>query len=433
MAGGFVVETQALQSTDLENEVTGTIRGSWGFRTFDGPHYRLRTSKPAQWIVASKDASALIVGRDDTLHLQSPDACCVSEVTVKDEQGKPLESAWKTSKPDELEVKVALEKAAAGSVTMLIKKFGLRGADEIPLHTYAEAGRLDSFSIHAGDSGGTLKGTRLDQVDTLEVNGVSFTPSALARENQQDELTVATHDAAAAAKLHPGDSITVHVTLKDGRLLDLKTEVEAPRPQVSMLAKSVQLDQSSPPIVRLGSAEELPQDGRLNFFLKTQEPATFPPTERIEVATADESFRVLLSFKDGNLTLQDAKTVFAVLDPMKLLGPSAFGPLKFRPVAGNGLDGDWQPLVNLVRVPKLDGFRCVTSPEKQCTLSGEKLFLLDSVSADPDFVNSVTVPEAFVQDALSIPPPKAKTLYIKLRDDPDTVDVAVLPTLPAAQ
>jgi hypothetical protein len=433
MTGGFVVETRALQSADLESEVTGTIRGSWGFRIFDGPHYRLRTSKPAQWIVASKDASALIVGRDDTLHLQSPDACCVSEVTVKDEQGKPLESTWKTSKPDELEVKVSLQKAAAGSVTMLVKKFGLRGADEIPLHTYAEAGRLDSFSIHAGDSGGILKGTRLDQVNTLEVNGVSFTPNALTRENQQDELMLTAHDAAAAAKLRPGDSITVHVTLKDARLLDLKTEVDAPRPHVSMLAKSVQLDQSSPLIVRLGSSEELPQDGRLNFFLKTQQPPTFPPTERIEVATADESFRVLLSFKDGNLTLQDAKTVFAVLDPMKLLGPSAFGPLKFRPVAGNGLDGDWQPLVNLVRVPKLDGFRCVTSPEKQCTLSGEKLFLLDSVSSDPDFVNSVTVPEAFVQDALSIPSPKAKTLYIKLRDDPDTVDVAVLPTLPAVQ
>ena len=39
---------------------------------------------------------------------------------------------------------------------MLIKKFGLREADEIPLHTYAEAGRLDSFSVHAGDAEGVL-------------------------------------------------------------------------------------------------------------------------------------------------------------------------------------------------------------------------------------------------------------------------------------
>ena len=433
MRGGFLVETQALESTDLEGEVTGTLRGVWGFHSFEGPHYRLRSSRPAQWIVASKDASALIIGREDTLHLQSPDACCVSEVKVNDEQGKALETEWKTTKPDELEVKVPLQKATAGSVTMVIKKFGLREADEIPLHTYAEAGRLDSFGIHAGDADGMLKGTRLDHVASLEVNDLRFHPDSLTRANQQDELKLTTPDASVRTKLHSGDSILVHVTLKDGRILDLKTEVESQRPAVSILSKSVQLDQAVSPSVRLGSQDELPQDGRLNFFLKAQMPETFPSTEKIEVATADESFRVMLSVKDGNLTLQDSKTVFAVLDPMKLLGPSAFGPLKFRPVTFDGIDGDWQPLISLVRVPTLTGIRCMSAPEKQCTLNGDKLFLLDSVSTDADFVNSVTVPEGFVEDALAIPPTKTKTLYIKLRDDPVTVDTVTLPTLTPQQ
>ena len=434
MRGGFEIDTRALQSADLDGEVTGFLRGDWGFHSFEGPRYRLRSSRPAQWIVASKDASALIVGRDDTLHLQAADACCVSEVSVKDEQGKPLETTWKVSKPDELEVKVPLRNATAGLVTMVIRKFGLHEADEIPLHTYAEAGRLDSFNIHAGDSAGVLKGTRLDQVQTLDVNGIAFAPEALSRANQQDELILTTKDKAVGTKLHAAESIVVRVTLKDGRILNLNADVDAPRPQVTLLTKSIQPDSSAAPqLVRLGSQEELPQDSRLNFFLKSQEPATFPPTERIEVATADESFRVLLSFKDGNLTLQDAKTVYAVLDPMKLLGPSAFGPLKFRPVSGNGIEGDWQPLVNLVRIPRLDGIRCTSASDKQCTLSGDKLFLLDSVSTDPGFLNAVTVPEGFVQDALTIPPPKAKTLYIRLRDDPETVDIAVLPMLPATQ
>lgn len=426
LLGGFKVDTHALQSADLDGEVTGTIRGSWGFQPFDGPHYRVRTSHPSQWIVASKDASALIVGREDTLHLQSSDACCVSEVTVKDQQGKILTTEWKASKPDELEVKVPLQSASAGWASMQVKKFGLHEIDEIPLHTYAEAGRLDSFTIHAGDADGVLKGTRLDQVASLDVNGVRFTPDALTRDNQQDELKVIAGDES-RAKLHAGDSISIHAELKDGRTLDLKAQVEAPRPAVSILTKSIQLDQSVPPGVRLGSQDELPQDGRLNFFLKTQTPETFPATERIEVATADESFRVLLSFKDGNLTMQDTKTVLAVLDPMKLLGPSAFGPLKFRPVSGDGISGDWQPLVNLVRIPILTSIRCLTTAEKQCTLSGDKLFLLDSVSTDADFTNPVTVPEGFVEDALAIPPPKGKTLYIKLRDDPDTVDTIALP------
>ncbi len=426
--GGFIVETHALQSADLTGEVSGTLRGSWGFRTFDGPHYHFRTSRPSQWMVASKDASALIVGREDTLHLQSDDACCVSEVSLKDQQGKTHAAEWKSSKPDELEIKVPLQNATAGWLTLQVKKFGLREVDEVPLHTYAEAGRLDSFSIHAGDADALLKGTRLDQVESLDVNGIRFTPGSLTRANQQDELKLTTADADAKTKLHPGDSLTIHATLKDARVLDLKSEAEAQRPAVTLLSKSIQAEQtSSPSAVRLGSQEELPQNGRLNFFLKTQAPESFSPGEKIEVATADESFRVTLSFKDGSLTPQDSKTVLAALDPMKLLGPSAFGPLKFRPVSGDGTNGDWQPLVNLVRVPLLTGVRCPSDPEKQCTLSGDKLFLLDSVSTDADFANPVRVPEGFVEDALAIPPPKGKMLYIKLRDDPQTIDTVALP------
>ena len=432
--GGFEIDTKSLRASDFDGEATGILRGSWGFQTFDGPHYRLRTARAGQWIVASKDASALIVGREDTLHLQSADACCVSEIKLKDDQGKSLTAQWKISKPDELEVKVPLQKASAGSLTMVIQKYGLHDADELPLHTYAEAGRLDSFTIHAGDAQGLLKGTRLDQVSSLELKNVQFNPGAVTRANQQDELKLTMHDPNAALVFHAGDSMLAHVTLKDGRVLDLKTEIEAMRPKASLLTKSVQPDQDALAIVHLGSPDELPQDGRLNFVLKTEVPEAFPPTEKIEVATADESFRVLLSAKDSNLTLEDSKTVFAVLDPMKLLGPSAFGPLKFRPVSGDGIEGDWQPLVNLVRIPKLTGYRCnglPGVPDKQCTLSGEKLFLIDSVSADPDFSNSVAVPEGFVEDALAIPPPKAKTIYLKLRDDPATVDTAVVPTLTA--
>ena len=217
-------------------------------------------------------------------------------------------------------------------------------------------------------------------------------------------------------------------------------------PERYTVSKSVQLDDNdSQPIIKLGNADELPQDGRLSFFLKTQVPENFTPGERVEVATADESFHVLLSVKDGNLTLQDSKTVYAVLDPMKLLGPSAFGPLKFRAVGAEGSEGDWQPLINLVRIPELKAIHCAPennasaraaasteaekSGEKDCTLSGEKLFLINAVSADPDFSNAVTVPDGFVDAALTVPSPKNKTLYIKLRDDPATVNTAVLPVL----
>jgi len=426
--GGFVVKAQALQADPSLGEISGILRGNWGFQRFDGPRFHLRTSRPAQWIVASKDASALIVGREDTLHLQSDDACCVSEVQVRDAQGKHLEAHWKATKSDELEVQVPLKESPAGLLTMTVKKFGLNEADEIRLHSYAEAGRLDGFSIHAGDSTGVLKGTRLDQVMELEAGAVYFKPQAFSRVNQEDELTLASEDPAASAMLQPDEAIPLRVTLKDGRVLDLKSTVEPRRPSVTVISKSVQYDEKALPfLVHMGDADELPQEARLNFFLKTQVPDAFPPTEKVEVATMDGSFSVLLTFKDGNLTLQDSRTVFAVLDPMRLLGPSAFGPLKFRPVSSDGVDGDWQPLINLVRVPALKSVHCGSVRDQQCTLSGDKLFLIDAVSSDPDFANAVTVPDGFAETSLLIPPLKGKTLYLKLRDDPTTINTAVLP------
>ena len=441
--GGFVIGTKDAHFQPWDGEVTGTIRGTWGFRPFEGPHYRLRAARPGQWVVASKDASALIVGRGDTLHVQSADICCVHEVVMHDRDGKDVNLPWKVSKPDELEVKVPLQNATAGSLKMYINKFGLHEPDEISLHTFAEAGRLDSLTIYAGDSDAVLKGTRLDQVASVELNGINFQPGALSRANQHDELKLATQDSSVKVKLEVGQTSTALVTLKDSRTLDLKITVAAPRPKVTLLSKSVQVENTDPPpMIHLGNPDELPQDGRLNFFLKAQVPETFSPNAKVEVATADESFHVLLTVKDGNLTLQDSKTVFAVLDPMKLLGPSAFGPLKLRAVSPDGVEGDWQPLVNLVRMPELKAIHCTTPakpaerraaadkpdfPESQCTLTGDKLFLIDAISADPDFSSPVTVPDGFIEASLSLSVPRGKGVYIKLRDDPATVDTISMP------
>ncbi len=107
--GGFALKTEGMRAGVLDgDEMSGILRGDWGFQKFEGPHFRLRTARPAQWIVASKDASALIVGREDTLHLQSVDTCCVSDVLLRDEQGKHMDTRWKVTKPDELEVQVGL-------------------------------------------------------------------------------------------------------------------------------------------------------------------------------------------------------------------------------------------------------------------------------------------------------------------------------------
>jgi hypothetical protein len=431
--GGFVVNTHGAHPADLKDEFVASVHGAWGFQKFDGPTFRFRSPRTAKWVIASKDASALIVGRQDTLHLHSEGACCVSTLTVKGQEGNELPTTWKRTKPDELEIQIQLQDEPAGWVNAAIEQYGLHEADKVPLHTYAEAGRLDHFNVHAGDTEGVLRGTRLDEVTALELNGNRFVSHALSRANQQDELRMVMEKPPGKG-LAAGSAEDASVTLKDGRVLPVKAEVDAPRPRAVLMSKAVQLDpNASISAVRLGNPDEVPQDAQLRFSLKAEVPETFSPSEKIEVATADESFRVMLGIGEGNLTLVDSKTLLGVLDPLKHLGPSAFGPLKFRAVS-EGVDGDWQPLANLVRVPVLKEVHCMTMPqkEKECVLVGEKLFLVDSVSADPDFTEPTTVPDGFMDSSLPVPAPKGKALYVKLRDDPSMVDTAELPVVVTA-
>jgi hypothetical protein len=167
--------------------------------------------------------------------------------------------------------------------------------------------------------------------------------------------------------------------------------------------------------------------------VKTEIPEKLTRTEKIDVATTDEAFSVTLSVADGSLVLRDAQNLLATLDPRKDFGPSAFGPLRFRPVEADGTRGDWQPLATLVRVPVLKELRCPESPDKPCQLSGANLFLIDAVASDPEFAHTAPVPTAFLDSSLSVPHPNGTALYIKLRDDPATVCTVALPVSPLDQ
>ena len=430
-SGGFLIDTHSIEGSKLESEMTGTLRGSWGFEAYEGPNFRLKTSHSTRWIIPTAEQSALIVGREDALHLQSDAAGCVDGVTIQDGQGKDIKTTWKLAKPDELEIKVALKDQQAGAMKMRLTQFGLSQPDELPLRAYSEAAHLEGFTINAGDQQGILKGTRLDEVDRFELSGIHFAPAKLTRANEKDELRLSAAETTSDA-LKPEEKLVAHVALKDGRVLDLPTTVEAPRPKMTLVSKSIQLG-ATPSGINLGSQDELPLDGQLSFLLKTEIPEKLTRTERIEIATTDEGFSVTLSVADGSLILRDAQTLLAVLDPRKAFGPSAFGPLRFRPIQADGTKGDWQPLATLVRVPALKEIRCPESPDKQCQLTGSNLFLLDSVASDSQFAHTAPVPTGFIDSTLSIPHPTEAGLFIKLRDDPATVSAVVLPVSPAAE
>ncbi|MFZ0412827.1 MAG: hypothetical protein WAL51_14995, partial [Candidatus Acidiferrales bacterium] len=250
----------------------------------------------------------------------------------------------------------------------------------------------------------------------------------LSRAEQKDELLLSVPGGSPAA-LQPDESAVAHVALKDGRVLDLQTTVASPRPKITLESKSIQ-PASAPSPMRYGGADELPQGSRISFLLKSEIPEKFPLSEKIEVATVDESFDTFLTTADGSLMRQDSQSLLALFDPLKSFGPSAFGPLHIRAVDADGDKGDWIPLANLVRVPSLKEIRCPDAPDKPCALSGTNLFLIDSVASDSQFSHTVSVPIGFMDSTLTVPRPNGTLLYIKLRDDPGVVNTMVLPVLP---
>jgi hypothetical protein len=443
--GGFIVDTSALGTASLADRVQGSLHGYWGFEKFDGPRFQLVNARAQPWSRSPADDGALIVGRANTIHLQASSVACIDRIMVKDPAGKELQVEWAPVKSNEVEINLPLQQAEAGPMTLFVSQFGAKDAQPVELRAFPEAGRLESFVIHAGEAQGILKGSRLEEVATLSLKGIDFVPVESASSPESGALVMALKPAAATAASESGAPITAgasttsapttslkqgetskaKVTLRDGRVSMINVSVTAPRPSVDLLGKSVQLARGDDSNVQLASQDQLPQDAQLTFSVRAKSPARFERDASLEVATEDESFAATLSLANRGLTLADAKVAVANIDPAKAFGASAFGRLKFRVVAG-GVAGDWQPLVTLVRLPDLQTLQCPSETDKACKLTGSNLFLVESFSGNPEFKQPVPVPEGFPGRALPVPRPGKTGLYLRLRDDPSVINSARL-------
>jgi hypothetical protein len=307
-----------------------------------------------------------------------------------------------------------------------VHQYGLNQPDTLDMDAYAEAASLEHLTFSAGDRNATLKGTRLDEVAKATLNQIAWTPAGLARVHDYDQLTLSTENS--TLELDPGKSYTAKVLLRDGRQLKVPVTVDPPRPQVTLLSKGTQDDsQPQPSPVKMGSPNDVPLGSKLVFFLKSVVPQTFPRNQNVEVGAEDGSFHTILSLSDGSLMLEDSKTALGTVEPLARFGSSAFGPLRARVVSSTGVTGDWMPLGTLVRIPAFKELRC-THPTKPCTLTGSNLFLAASVSAAEDFSTPTEIPPDFTGGQLIVPHPAANgMLYLKLRDDPQTVQTLTLP------
>jgi hypothetical protein len=428
----------ATATPSTSNTITGTIQGFWGFDTFKGPTVQLQNTPGKDWKLATADV--LIAGRENHLSLSSTGTACIKDITLGTAAGKPAETKWKpAAQPAAVDVTVSLQSSDPGALHLTIDQYGSSKPDTVAAQTFSEPARLDALDLHAGDTTADLTGASLDQVQKLTVNDLVYTPAPPSTPANQDTATPAPAPAdpgknlrltlpanSQAPKFRSGDKLTAHFTLKDGRTLNLPVTVAPPRPEVSILNKSVGQNADSP--IHLADQNDLPVNQQLTFSLKSALP--FPRTGHLEISNADESLHTQLDVSNGTLVLQNPHTLLATFDPLKTFGTSAFGPLRLRPVMPDGTTGDWLPLVTLVRLPTFTDLHCPSDTALPCTVNGSSLYLVDSIATDADFTTPTSVPEGFIGTTLSLPRPAKTGFYLRLRDDPTAANVVTLPILP---
>jgi hypothetical protein len=420
--GGFVVSRTTATSGTLAGG-TASLHAQWGFDPYEGPSFRLTVAQAQVWSLASEDSADRIVGRADTIHLHADNVSCLDEITLVDASAKPHKVEWKKTHPNEVELSLPLQDVGAGELTLRLTQFGRSDAQTVGLHAFAQAGHLESFTLHAGDTEGILHGNRLDKVQQLSFGGIRFTPGTLSTHDGHDELPMLAQSGSDTSALKPADA---QVTLDDGRVFNVKVSIDSPRPSAALISKTVQWAGSSAEnAVQLSNQQELPLEARLTFSLRARSPAQFSSDEKLEVATTDGSVSAMLAIATGEVRLESRKVAVVTLDPSRQLGASAFGPLQLRRIV-DGVAGEWVSLATLVRLPKLLGVNCPAEPDLACSLTGADLYLLDSVSADADFARVVRVPDGFTESVLHVPHPQDGKLYLKLRDDPSVINRAVL-------
>lgn len=462
-------------------ELTGTIQGYWGFDTFQGPSMPLQQTPGRDWKVASHDP--LIAGHDGHVLLTSTGTACIDTVTLDSAPGKHEPETWKQAdKPNTVDVAIKLSDLPGNdprTLQLAIHQFGTPDPATLSLVSYSEPAKLAGLEYHAGDAAAVLTGASLDQVRQLQLGSATFMPTGQGSA-PSNTLTLSLPNASSAPKAAPGERLSANVLLKDGRTLNLPVTVAAARPSIELLNK-VQIPPSgkaSPGLpITLGSQDDLPLANALMFALKSTRP--FPRDAHLEVASPDGSLHTNLNVEAATLILEDPTTVLGKFEPLKSFGPSAFGPVRTRAVMPDGSTGDWLPLVTLVRLPAITALNCpgpkapaatppatpprastdsapvdastppaagspssndaavangkpsaavAPAPAKTtCMLTGSELFLIDSLSSEASFAAPTRVPAGFVQTSIEVPAPHDSKLYLKLRDDPSTVDSIDLP------
>ncbi|WP_328281181.1 hypothetical protein [Sphingobium sp.] len=410
--GGYVLGGDPLPPA-FKGTVQAHLYGQWGFDRFEGPDFSLQLPDELGWKVDGEPK--LVVGRDDVLTLKGSAPACVESVTLRQGDAVPQAVQWAVRGQDAIAVTLPLGERRPGAISVDVQYVGTAEPTTIPLKSYAQASRLDGLAIHAGDRTAVLTGQRLDQVDSVELGGLSLRPDGLTRDGSVDRLRLMAQGDARAPEA--GQELRARVRLRDGRSASLDVTVAAARPQVRLLSRTVTPGAASGKALALPGDALLPDNGRLVFSVETASGVALTAADSIDIAPADESAAIRLTTATG-LRLEGPQIAIASLDP-KAVAPALFGPLRFRLRHGDAVS-DWQPLVTLARLPQIEAVTCERAGAG-CTIRGRDLFLIDAVGATPGLDRAAEVAHGYTGSTLTVPRPSDGKLYVRLRDAPDTV------------
>jgi hypothetical protein len=421
-AAPTAAKTEAKIGSATDLTVTGTVRGYWGFDAFEGPTLTVQQVDGKGWKIVGD--TQLLAGQDNKLSLTGDGTGCIQHVALSSDKAKDVDVTFKPDpdkdKKNTLALDVQLKAVQPGGYALAIQQYGDANRDKVPLTAYTAGITLGDVKIHSGDNIAILNGEGLKNVASVEIDKQTFTPAG----DSNDEIVhLATKQGVA-----PADGSEAIVKLKDGRTMTAKISTSAARPSMKLVyIKATPAQQAGSIPVTLSNKDDIPLDGTLTFVVQTKD--AFPRTQSIEVATADNSVHTTLSLAANNLVLQDEHTAVATLDPLKAFGQSAFGKLAMRPVAADGTAGDWIGLGTLVRTPKITAIHCSALTAPTCSIDGSNFFLVQSFSAAKDFAKPTDVPTGFDEASFNVPTPTdGVTLFLKLRDDPNSMAIVTLPT-----
>ena len=424
---GSGVPAGTAQSADAA--LTGTVHGYWGFDPFTGPTLRMQNEPGRGWKLDGADE--VIAGEKAELKLTATAVGCLDTVTFADATGKPIKAEWKpTDMANQVALTLPVYAGRPGELKLTVRQFGDLTPAEVAVKSFSRPAELHGVEYYAGDRTALLTGSGLAAVRELRVGKAVFRPGSGAGPGP-DGMHVALAEGDAAT-IRAGEKVEGAVALEDGRTLHQEFTVMPSRPSVHLLSVHYTMPQPSP--IQLSSKDDLPVSAHLAFSLRTDAP--MPRDGVVELASEDGALNTKLSVASGSLVLGDTHTVLAELDPEKVFGRSAFGPVRLRLVGHDGAASDWTSLGTLVRLPGLAQLQCApgagavaagaTATAADCTLSGTSLFLIREVATDAGFAHPTEVPDGFVGTSLEIPRPSGGQFFVRLRDDPTQADAVTM-------